>query len=589
MNKLTVNNGNFELDGKPFKIYSGAMHYFRIPSEYWRDRLSKLKACGFNTVETYCAWNLHEPKVGEYNFEGIADLANFVKIAGEVGLYVIVRPGPYICAEWDFGGLPAWLMKDRNLRLRCNDADYLAHVERYYSAIVEQIKPYLAVNGGNIIAMQVENEYGSYGNDKKYLKAILDIMQRVGMDTFLFTSDGSWHSAIYGGTLDEVLPTVNFGSNVPHHIGALHKFRPEAPKMCMEFWCGWFDHYGEAHHVRSSNSIITSLKRFVDNDCSFNMYMFHGGTNFGFFGGANHTSYLQPMVTSYDYCAPLNEYGDYTPQYYAIREFMHKTQGLEMTELPPRPELQNIGKVELTQVASLWDNLDNLGEKHYVPMPETMEYFGQNYGLIYYKTKILGKHETSILRLHEMRDRAYIYVNGEYKTKFEAPLVSHRWNIFKRKPVKKSAIISSCDKGMEIGVLVDALGRTNYGLLVGKDRKGMTGLSLNNHYAMDFEVTTLPLDNIDKVDYSIKSSKYPLFMKGTFKATPNKECFVDMKGFTKGYVFVNGKNLGRYWNVGPQRTLYLPGAWLKEENEIVILELDGTKKTSVDIIDKHIL
>lgn len=589
MNNLTVKDGNFELDGKPFRIYSGAMHYFRIPKEYWHDRLLKLKLCGLNTVETYCAWNMHEIKEGEFCFEDMADIATFIKTAQDLGLYVIVRPGPYICAEWDFGGLPAYFMKKKNVRIRCNDSTYLAYVERYYAKLMEQISPYLAKNGGNIIAMQVENEYGSYGNDKKYLKSILEIMKKVGMDTFLFTSDGGNDTMIYSGTLDEVLPTLNFGSNAKGNMEILSNFRPNAPRMCTEFWCGWFDHFGEKHHTRGSNSILKEIRDFVENDCNFNMYMFHGGTNFGFMAGANYTSYLQPTITSYDYCAPLNEYGDYTPQYHAIREYMQEVRGLKLDKLPPSPKVQNIGEVKLSKVTSLWDNIDNIATKHYSPMPETMEHFDQNYGLIYYKTKINGRYDAGFIKLDNMRDRAYIYYNGELKAKLEAPLVSKVGNIFKRKLVKKSCFLPKVTNGIEIGVLVDALGRVNYGHMVGKDAKGMTAMRLNNYHIMDYDVYTMPLDNLDKLDFSKSTHKYPIFMKGEFTTNSKADCFIDIRGFTKGYVFVNGRNIGRYWNVGPQKTLYLPGCWLKEKNEIIVLELDGTSKTSISIIDKHIL
>ncbi len=589
MSKLDINNKEFEIDGKVVKLYSGAMHYFRIPSEYWYDRLLKLKLAGFNTVETYCAWNMHETVKGKFNFEGMADVAKFVQTAKEVGLYAIVRPGPYICAEWDFGGLPSWLMKDKNLRLRCFNETFLGHVRSYYNALMKQIKPHLSTNGGNIIAMQVENEYGSYGNDKKYLNAIREIMNDCGVDVFQFTSDGTCDSMLYSGTVEGVMPTVNFGSNVPGAMKALRKFNDQIPKMCMEFWCGWFDHYGEKHHTRTSNAILREIKSFIDNEASFNIYMFHGGTNFGFGAGSNHTSYIQPTVTSYDYCAPIGEYGNYTPQYHAIREYLCGVQGIELAELPAPPALQNIGAVTLSQTASLWDNFDAIGTTNHSAQPETMEQFDQANGLIYYKTRVPGNREMCILRLEELRDRAYIYINGHLKAKFETPLVAKQHKILRRRKVKTCCIVPRFKDGMEIGVLVDAFGRVNYGPLVGKDGKGITGLRLNNMYIMDFEVTSFPLDNIDKVNYIGKNEKYPLFLKGSFKTDSRADCFVNMTGFTKGYVFVNGHNLGRYWNVGPQKTLYLPGVWLKDVNEIVVLELEDAKKKSINITDTHIL
>lgn len=334
---LTIKDGEFKMDGESFRIYSGSMHYFRIMPEYWEDRLRKLKAAGFNTVETYVCWNMHEPRKGEFDFTGRFDIRRFIKTAQEVGLYAIVRPGPYICAEWDFGGLPTWLLKDRNMRLRCAYPDYLQHVSDFYHRLFEEIGDLQQSEGGNIIAMQIENEYGSYGNDKEYLRYIERLMLDCGTKVMLFTSDGDDNSMLSGGTLPDVFKTLNFGSRASEIFNAMDRFHENTPKMCTEFWCGWFDHWGEEHHTRGSDSVAGEIKDFLDIDASFNFYMFHGGTNFGFTAGANCYEEYQPTVTSYDYCALLTEWGDYTPAYYAVRELLLKAQNLPETELPASP------------------------------------------------------------------------------------------------------------------------------------------------------------------------------------------------------------------------------------------------------------
>lgn len=574
---LTIRDGEFKMDGKSFRIYSGAMHYFRILPEYWEDRLKKLKAAGFNTVETYVCWNMHEPKKGEFDFSGRFDIRHFLKTAQDVGLYAIVRPGPYICAEWDFGGLPAWLLKDRNMRLRCAYPEYLGHVSDFYHRLFEEIGDLQQTEGGNIIAMQIENEYGSYGNDKEYLKYIEKLMIDCGAKVLLFTSDGQDNSMLSGGTLPHIFKTLNFGSRASSAFNAMDRFNETMPKMCTEFWCGWFDHWGEEHHTRQSDSVKAEIEDFLAIDASFNFYMFHGGTNFGFTAGANCFDEYQPTVTSYDYCALLNEWGDYTPAYFAVRELLLKTQGLPETELPESPKLQSIGKVKLTDCTSLMSNLENLGEKHRVPLPESMEYFGQNSGMIYYETKLEGIYNPRELRVVGVHDRAYAYIDGEKKATID------------RRDEGKDGYgkfpFDGCTDGCTVGILVDAMGRVNYGDRL-YDRKGIEAVYYGYQNLMGYDVVTLPLDNTEKIDFSLGTDSYPMFMRGHFKAENNGDCFVHLDGFKKGCVFINGFNLGRYWEIGPQRALYLPGVLLREDNEIIVLELEGCDKAEIEINDR---
>lgn len=590
-----IKDKKFLMDGKPINIYSGAMHYFRILPEYWEDRLTKLKLAGFNTVETYVCWNLHEPKPGEFCFEGMLDIERFVKTAEKVGLYCIVRPGPYICAEWDFGGLPAWLLKDKNMQIRCNYPDYTACVERFYRELLSRLAPLQMTKGGNIIAMQVENEYGSYGNDKEYLAFIEKLMRDCGIDCELFTSDSNWKNMLSGGSLPHIYKVLNFGSKAKTAFNCLKDFPNDGPNMCGEFWCGWFDHWRDKHHTRNAADIAKEVKDFLDIDANFNFYMFHGGTNFGFTAGANFTPGCpyEPTVTSYDYCALLNEWGDYTPAYHEVRKLLCEKQGIEMGELPPSPELQSIGKVKLTEGASLFENLDNIGEKHRSAVPEGMEYYGQNFGMIYYETVLSGKYDMSPVSIKDVHDFGYVYFDGKQKafidrTKYTVPNKFSLKNlILKKSPEDNSVMMKALDGDIKIGVLVDTMGRVNYGARM-LDRKGISDIYIGNQRQMGFDVWTLPLDNLENLKYADKYDKNePVFLKGTFKTDSKADCFVHLDGFEKGYVFVNGFNLGRFWAVGPQKSLYLPGALLKEENEIIVLSLNGFSTPEVSILDTH--
>ena len=593
---LEIKNKKFYMDSKPFDIYSGAMHYFRTVPEYWEDRLTKLKAAGFNTVETYVCWNLHEKKPGEFDFSGILDIEKYLEIAQKVGLYAIVRPGPYICAEWDFGGLPAWLLKDKNMQIRCMYPDYLKCVERFYKELLPRLVPHLQSNGGNIIAMQVENEYGSYGNDKDYLRYVEKLTRDCGIDCLLFTSDGNTNNMISGGSLPDIYKVLNFGSRSRTAFNVLKGFENDGPNMCGEFWCGWFDHWRDKHHTRNSLEIVNEIKGFIDNGASFNMYMFHGGTNFGFTAGANQNQGhgYEPTVTSYDYCAMLTEWGDYTPAYHAVRKLLCEKQGIEPPELPESPKLQSIGKIELTEAASLFENLDNIGEKHHIPVPEGMEYFGQNFGLIYYETTLKGKYNASPMYVKNVHDFAEVYFDGEKKTSIDRTLYTVEGKttlkdvIFKKKKGESSPFLMPALSGeRKIGVLVDTMGRVNYGENM-LDRKGISDIYLGIQRLMGYDVWTLPLDNLDKLKYSSSVKKdEPVFLKGSFKTDSKADCFVHLDGFNRGCVYINGFNLGRFWKVGPQKSLYIPGTLLKDENEIIVFNIGVYSKPTVSITDKH--
>ena len=597
---IEIKDGAFYEDGKKFHIYSGAIHYFRTLPEYWEDRLTKLKLAGFNTVETYVAWNLHEKEPGTFDFGGMLDIRRFLETAQRLGLYAIVRPGPYICAEWENGGLPAWLYRDKNMRIRCNYEPYLAHVKAYYTALMNEIGDLLAVNGGNIIAMQVENEYGSYGNDHDYMRSILDIMHEVGMDTLLFTADGNWKNMLSGGTLDGVYKTLTFGSGAKGAFGALDGFQENMPKMCTEFWCGWFDHWGEKHHKRGAGAIVKELQDFMDIDASFSVYMFHGGTNFGYMAGSNHNGKLQPTCTSYDYNAMLTEWGDTTERYDAVRELMLSRQGI--TERPEVPKVKYIGDtimLKMDEVSSLRDNMPNIATHHRSGASEYMEYYGQSYGYIVYSTEITGKYTTlgMPLTIHGLHDRARVYVNGEYVKTIDRNGTGIGAKLSKKECTAHKIALPPIDGKVRIDILVDAMGRVNYGQAM-YDRKGIGDVTLGSQLILGWDVYTIPLDDISRVEFGTRggvamddanvTTDAPEFYRAHFDVSDIGEAFVHMDNFSKGLVFVNGFNLGRYWTQkGPQHALYIPGSLLKnKDNELIIFDTEGVKTPEV-IIDSR--
>ncbi len=581
---LEIKNKKFYIDGEEAHIYSGAMHYFRIPAEYWEDRLLKLRAAGLNTVETYVPWNYHEPKKGQFNFEGMLDIERFIKTAQDLGLYVIVRPGPYICAEWDFGGLPAWLLKDKNIRLRCCDKKYMKAVEDFFKVLIPKLLPFQESNGGSLIAMQVENEYGSFGRDKKYLYWLRDLMKELGTTCQLFTSDGEDRYFFSGGGIPEELMVANFGGYHEHRFDDLKLLQPDKPLMCGEHWCGWFDRWGASHHTDNAEETLgKSLDGFFSEDASFNLYMFHGGTNFGFSSGANYYDCYCPTTTSYDYGAPLTENGAYTEKYFVLRERMAKQTGKELPELPENSKTQAIGSVKFTEFADLRSVYKKFAVHKKSHIPYTMEHYGQNSGLILYSTTLKGNYRATDLVGFGVHDIAYIYINGELKGTYDRTKLKGK-ALFEE---SFSVTIPEFDGECKVDILVQALGRVNYARRI-YDRKGIEEIYLGGQAIVDWDIYSMELDAAPEILYEKCHSEYPAFLKGTFKAEEKTDTFVDMRGFTNAVVYVNGFNLGRFLKRGPQFTLYLPGTLLKYENEIVVLELEGTKKKSVNLTDSPI-
>ena len=566
MSRLTYAKEQFYLDSKPITIMSGTIHYFRVVPDYWKDRLMKLKACGFNAVETYTCWNLHERKEGQFDFSGNLDIARFVRTAQELGLYVILRPGPYICAEMDFGGLPSWLLTYPTMHLRCHDSLFLSKVSNYYHELFAQLRPYFGENGGNIIAVQVENEYGSYGNDKDYLRAVAKIYQDNGINEFYFTSDGPNGLMLGGGSLPEYLATANFGSNGKQNFDTLRKFAPDRPVMCTEFWNGWFDHWYEEHHVRASDDTADTLEEMLSDGGSVNLYMFHGGTNFGFTNGANFDdNEYKPTITSYDYNCPVSECGDLTPKYFAIKQVAEKYFGkapeLSVGNLPKK----NYGIIPLTEEAVLFDNLP---EPVLCAHTKTMEQLGQDFGFVLYETILHGPFAESEITIDGLHDRAIFYLNGK------------KMGIWERTGKRKDKITLTLkqDEAAKLSVLVENMGRINYGPKL-RDEKGiLRGVRVGCQFQFGWKMYSLPCDNLSELEFKPLSqdTEAPKFLKGTFRVEEKADTFVRLDGFTKGCVYINGFNLGRYWNTaGPQKTLYLPAPLLRQgENEIVVLELE---------------
>ncbi len=581
MGILTYNSETFLMDGRPYTILSGAMHYFRIPRAYWRDRLLKLKECGFNTVETYTCWNLHEKEEGVFDFSGMLDVAAYVDEAAALGLNVILRPGPYICSEWEFGGLPAWLLKYNDMAIRCADPLFIEKVRRYYHALFAELSPRLATRGGNIIMVQIENEYGSYGNDKDYLRAVVDIYRECGVDVTLFTSDGACWWMLGGGTLPDYLCVANFGSHPKENFAMLERFRPDQPKMCGEYWVGWFDHWYEEHHVRPPEEIAALFRDMLDAGASLNFYMFHGGTNFGFLNGANHGGKYEPTITSYDYCALLSEAGDLTPAYHAVRRII----GERFGPLPPltvkNSEKAAYGTVTLGEECFILDAAPAMTGPVHAAAPKYQEAIGQNWGFTLYSTTVKGPREEMTLGADAIHDRAVVFLDGEPKGLFE-----------RSRRADKVTVELGRDESVKMDILVENMGRINYGPEM-SDRKGMVGIRFGqqNHYGWDMYRLTMEPEQLAKIPFRPKTGKgiaKASFLRGTLTVEGEpKDTFLRLDGFHHGFAAVNGFNLGRYYNdAGPQKTLYCPAPMLKEgANEIIIFETDGCDRNEIVFTD----
>lgn len=580
----------FMLDGEPFKILSGAIHYFRIHPDEWYHSLYNLKALGFNTVETYVPWNMHEKEEGTFTFTGFSDVVSFIQLAQEVGLYVILRPTPYICAEWEFGGLPAWLL-EKNCRIRSSDPVFLTYVRRYYEELLEKVVPLQVTHGGPILMMQIENEYGSYGEDKDYLKAIKQIMEDCGVNVPFFTSDGSWLATLRAGSMVEegVLPTGNFGSKGKANFAELKKFHESYhkkwPLMCMEFWDGWFNRWGEPIVTRETDELVEALKEVLEIG-SVNLYMFHGGTNFGFMNGcsARGTRDL-PQITSYDYGAPLDEQGNPTEKYYAIQKMIHELFP-EIVQMEPLIKTSfALENVPLTNKVSLVSVIDEISQKVTSKYPQTMEELGQAYGYLFYRTTLQKEMDNQRLRIIDGRDRAQVFVNGEHiATQYQ-------------EQIGEDLFVSLIDEENQLDILVENMSRVNYGhkLLAETQRKGIRqGVMSDLHFMLEWDHYCLSFDKPFTIDFSQEwQAGQPAFYQYRFTLEELADTFINLQEFGKGIVLVNGHHIGRFWHKGAQQSLYIPKGFLQKENEVIIFETEGkfaetlrfTKTPQYDLVE----
>lgn len=571
----------FLLDQKPVKILSGAIHYFRIVPEYWEDCFYNLKAMGFNTVETYIPWNLHEPEEGVFDFSGGKDIVRFVRLAQEMGLMVILRPTPFICAEWEFGGLPAWLLRYKDMKVRTNTPLFLEKVDAYYRELFSRIKDLQVTQGGPVIMLQVENEYGSFGNDKDYLRAIRDLMVRYGAGVPLFTSDGSWDAALEAGNLveDGVLATANFGSRSNENLDALERFYERKglkwPLMSMEFWDGWFNRWREPVITRDAKDLAACVKELLPR-ASINLYMFIGGTNFGFYNGCSARGNTDlPQITSYNYDAVLTEWGQPTAKFYEIREVIRELFPDIPTGEPRDHERKEFPAARLTDKVSLSATVDRLAQRQDSAYPKTMEEAGPGYGYMLYRTYVTGFDNVMKVKAIQTSDRVHFYLNGVFQgVQYQEEIGTEIEMEFGRENV--------------LELLVENMGRVNYGykLQAPTQSKGIrTGVMVDIHFESGWEQYALPLDHVEQVDFSGEwKADTPAFYRYEFEADEPADTFLDCSRLGKGAAFVNGVNLGRYWSEGPVCYLYIPAPLLKAgKNEIILFETEGVTAESLEL------
>ena len=573
------NATEYMLDGKPYQMISGEMHPARIPAEYWLHRIRMTKAMGCNTLSAYIFWNYHEVSEGVYDFtSGNRNLAEFLRLAASEGMWVLVRPGPYVCAEWDFGGIPTYLLKHPDIKVRCMDERYMKAAENYLNALAKELKPFMVSNGGPVLMLQLENEYGSYGNDRQYLARIKRIWEQNGITGPFFTGDGPTTYMLEAGSVPGCAGGLDTGSD-KGCLYLAYKMNPGVPVFSSETYPGWLTHWGEPWARPDTASLLKEVNFLMDTKKSFNLYVVHGGTNFGFTAGANSGGKgYEPDVTSYDYDAPIDEQGNATPKYHALRSVIAKylPKNQKLPEPPTPITAINIPEISLTPYASIWDNL---GTPTLCVQPKPFEAFDQNQGLMLYKTTLIG-HKNGKLKITELHDYATIFVDGQY-----VGTLDRREGSFVIELPKTSS------KNPVLEILVEGMGHINFAQEI-IDRKGITDrVSLNGMTLMNWEVYKLPLDPtmVQSLKPMVTESQKPgLFFKGSFYLQQAGDVFFDLSNYQKGVVWINGNNLGRYWNIGPQKRLYCPASWLKTgRNEILVFDQHQTSGAGVTGFQKQ--
>ncbi|HEY8954507.1 beta-galactosidase family protein [Chitinophaga sp.] len=562
---FALSKTDFMLDGKPFQVISGEMHPARIPHEYWRHRIRMAKAMGCNTIAAYVFWNYHEPVKGQFDFStGNHNIAEFIKIAQEEGMWVLLRPGPYVCAEWEFGGLPPYLLQTPDIKVRCMDPRYIAAVTTYVDRLAAEIKPLLVTNGGPIVMVQIENEYGSYGNDKEYLNTLKEMWVKNDINVPFYTADGATAYMLEAGGVEGAAIGLDSGGSEAD-FAAAKKQNPDVPAFSSESYPGWLTHWGEQWQRPGIDGIAKEVKFLMDTKRSFNLYVIHGGTNFGYTAGANSGGKgYEPDVTSYDYDAPINEQGNATPKYEALRKLIgsYLPKGKKLPAIPKPVPAIAIPAFNLTPFTSVWDHLPQPVKS---PQPKPFEAYGQDYGFMVYKTTLIG-HKSGKLTIKDLHDYATVFLNGKYVGKIDRRLGERTIDL------PKSDV-----QNPVLEILVEGMGRINFAdALI--DRKGITDrVVLNGMTLMNWEVYGLPMTEkfVQELSASSNNAAKPgQFFKATFNLDKTGDTYIDMSGYRKGIVWVNGHNLGRYWEIGPQKNLYCPAPWLKKgANEIVVFDL----------------
>ena len=593
---FTIGKGTFLLNGEPFIVKAAEVHYPRIPRPYWEHRIKMCKALGMNAVCIYIFWNIHEQAEGQFDFTGNNDVAEFCRLAQKNGMYVIVRPGPYVCAEWEMGGLPWWLLKKKDIKLRERDPYFMERVKIFEEKVGEQLAPLTIQNGGPIIMVQVENEYGSYGEDKPYVSEIRDCLRGIyGKELALFQCD--WSSNFEKNGLDDLVWTMNFGTgaNIDNQFRRLGELRPDAPKMCSEFWSGWFDKWGARHETRPAKDMVDGMDEMLSKGISFSLYMTHGGTSFGHWAGANSPGFA-PDVTSYDYDAPINEWGLATPKFWELRKMMEKYNGdKKMPAVPKAPmPIITVPKFELKEFAPLMyangglntdGNVDDL----------TFEAHNLGWGYAAYYTMLPELSVSSLLEA-DVHDFAQVFIDGKYIGKID------------RVKNEKSLTIPPTKAGSLLVIVVEAMGRINFGRAI-KDFKGIIGnvtissktgkhdvtyslkgwqkYFVNDKYetalfALNSASATELNEYIEVFKDDAKMMGGRGYYRGYFNINKVGDTFLNFETWGKGQVYVNGHAMGRIWSIGPQQTLYIPGCWLKKgKNEVIVLDVVGPKEPIV--------
>lgn len=574
-NVFTLGKNDFLLNGKPFQIISGEIHPARIPAEYWRHRIQMIKAMGCNTVAAYIFWNYHEQKQGIFDFKsGNKNIAAFLRICQQEGMWVLLRPGPYVCAEWDFGGLPQYLLKIPDIKIRCMDSRYMKAVSGFINKLAKEVVQLQCVNGGPILMVQVENEYGSYGNDRVYMETLRELWKKNGIKVPFYTADGPTPYMLEAGSLPGAAIGLDSGSDENDYEQA-KKHNPDVPSFSSETYPGWLTHWGEKWAKPDTNNLKKEVEYLLKNKKSFNFYVIHGGTNFGYTAGANAfspTNY-QPDITSYDYDAPINECGEPTPKYFMLRNLIAQYIGSQLPETPAPVKKIEIPEIVLKRTGTLWDHLQM---PVISPQPKPMEAFDQNQGLILYKTKLIG-HKSGKLKIWEPHDYALVYLNGKFIDTVYRD--GGKWDVDLPKSDVKDPVLE---------ILVEGMGHINFAQYM-IDRKGITDrVTLNGMTLMNWQTYLVPMDEKfvaaikPAIQKEISNERLCNFFTGSFFLNETGDTYIDMSKYSKGVVFINGRNLGRYWNIGPQQKLYCPASWLnKGKNEVVVFDLLQKKEETI--------